>query len=102
MTAARQRNGVAPDRARLRLRLYVAGQAPHSVAARANLEILLSGVPAELEVVDVFEHPGRAVADDILVTPTLLKFEPAPACRVIGNLSHLSRVRRLLGLPEAA
>jgi circadian clock protein KaiB len=81
--------------------LYVAGRAPNSVKAIANLEAicrrhLKSGY--KLEIVDVCEHPLRALSDGILVTPSLTKASPAPASNVIGNLSDTSSVLAALGL----
>jgi circadian clock protein KaiB len=83
----------------LRLRLYVAGNAPNSVRAISNLkaicdEYFASGVA--LEIVDLLLHPGRALADGIIVTPTLLKLSPSPVQRVIGTLNDTNQVRLAL------
>jgi circadian clock protein KaiB len=80
---------------RLRLRLYVAGHAPNSVRAIANATALCQAHFAslyDLEIVDVLESPSRALADGILVTPTLVKLSPLPVRRVIGNLSNTAQV----------
>ena len=83
------------------LRLYVAGGAPNSVLAIANLEAIcrehLKG-GHKLEVVDVLEHPGRAMAEGVLVTPSLAKLAPLPAAGVVGNLSDKNKVLHALGL----
>ena len=83
------------------MQLYVAGGAPNSVAARANLEAIcqrhLKG-NYQLEIVDVFEQPLRALADGVIVTPSLIKLAPLPAARVVGNLSDTSKVLLALGL----
>lgn len=84
-----------------RVVLFVAGDEPNSRLARANVErlcALVAGDAAEVEVVDVFEDVRRALAHAILVTPTLLRIEPEPQVRIIGNLSDLAKVRRALGL----
>ena len=84
----------------LRLRLYVAGNAPNSLRAIANARAICDqhfALRHELEIVDLLEHPRRALADGILVTPTLLKLRPLPVQRVIGNLSDTSRVLLTLG-----
>lgn len=85
---------------RLVLRLYVAGQSPHSSAAKANLTALLHGHQGEvdLEVVDVFDSPTEAMASGVLVTPTLIKLAPSPQRKIIGNLSDGARVLEALGL----
>ena len=80
---------------RLRLRLYVAGQAPNSVSAIANCRAICAEHFAsrhELEIVDLLEHPERALADGVIVTPTLLKLLPLPVRRVIGSLSDTNQV----------
>jgi circadian clock protein KaiB len=78
-----------------RLRLYITGQAPNSVRAMANAKAICDahyGVRYALEVVDLMEQPLRALADAIIVTPTLLRVSPLPARRVIGNLSDSVQV----------
>jgi circadian clock protein KaiB len=84
---------------RLLLRLYVAGNAPNSHRAITNIKAICEEhFPAghELEVVDLLEEPARALADEIIVTPTLLKLLPLPALRVIGNLSDTNQVVQAL------
>jgi circadian clock protein KaiB len=84
-----------------RLVLFVAGDEANSRLARSNLDRLcasVSGHAAEIEVVDVLEKTDRALAHAILVTPTLLRLEPLPQVRVIGNLADLEKVSRALGL----
>ena len=87
------------------LRLYIVGGAPNSVQAIANLaaicqEYLKDG--HKLEVVDVLKHPGRAMAEGILVTPSLAKLSPLPTANVVGNLSDKAKVLLALGLKRKA
>lgn len=86
------------------LRLYVAGRAPNSVKAIANLEAICKQHLAggyKLEIVDVCEQPRRALADGIIVTPSLAKLSPAPSSNIIGNLSDTGSVLAALGLEAA-
>jgi circadian clock protein KaiB len=86
---------VRTQAAGLQLRLYVAGDAPNSLRAIANAKAICDEHFAsghDLEIVDLLEHPRRALADGIIVTPTLLKLSPLPAQRVIGNLSDTNQV----------
>jgi circadian clock protein KaiB len=79
----------------LALRLYVAGNAPNSLIAIANLETICKAHFAarhEIEIVDLLKHPRRALADGVIVTPTLLKLQPGPIQRVIGNLSDTAHL----------
>lgn len=83
------------------LRLYIAGGAPNSLQAIANLEAICQEFLKDghrLEVVDVLEHPRRAMAEGVLVTPSLAKLSPLPAANVIGNLSDKAKVLLALGL----
>ena len=41
----------------------------------------------KLEIVDVLQFPLRALADGILVTPSLAKLSPSPTAKIVGNLS---------------
>jgi len=87
------------------LRLYIAGDAPNSQQAIANLDAIcaesLKG-GYRLEVVDVLHNPQRAMAEGVLVTPSLAKLSPGPAAQVVGNLSDKKRVLQALGLkPDA-
>lgn len=81
--------------------LYVAGGAPNSIKAIANLEALCQRYLKDgykLEIVDVCEHPLRALSDGVLVTPSLTKLAPGPPENVIGNLSDTGSVLAALGL----
>jgi circadian clock protein KaiB len=86
------------------MRLYVAGRAPNSVKAIANLEAICRQHFQDgfkLEIVDVCEHPRRALADGVLVTPSLAKLSPSPGANIIGNLSDTSSVLAALGMHPA-
>lgn len=83
------------------LRLYVTGNAPNSRNARANLPLILERYhpgPFELEVIDVLKDPARALGDNILVTPTLVKLGPGPLCQIIGDLGEHDHVVAALDL----
>ena len=83
------------------LRLYVAGNAPNSAQAVANLEAIcrehLHGTQ-DLEIIDVLQQPQRAMAAGILVTPTLSKLYPLPTAEVVGNLSDQPKVLQAIGI----
>lgn len=85
-------------------RLYVADEALNSVQAIANLTaICREYLPNrfEIEVVDVFQEPARALAEKIFMTPTLIRLAPAPLRRIVGNLSQTDTVLQVLGLAIA-
>lgn len=87
--------GPAGSGERFALRLYVSGMAPSSVRAVSNLKALCEEhFPGryDLEVVDVFQQPELARADQIVAVPTLIKKLPTPIRRLIGDLSIKERV----------
>ena len=84
---------------RWRLRLYVAGQTPKSIAAYANLKKICAEHLAgkyEIEVIDLLVNPQLAKGDQILAVPTLVRKLPEPVKKIIGDLSNTERV--LVGL----
>jgi circadian clock protein KaiB len=83
----------------LRLRLYVAGNAPNSLRAIANAQAICHqhfAARYQLEIVDLLTEPRRALADKIVVTPTLLKLAPVPVQRLIGDLSDTQQLLQTL------
>lgn len=88
-----------------KFRLYVAADTLNSAQAMANLRELCQTHLAgrhEIEVVDVFREPQRALAEGIRMTPTLLKLTPSPVQRIVGTLGQKKRVLEALGLDADA
>ena len=84
--------------------LYIADSAPNSVRAIANLEAICKEHLKDnfkLEIIDVLEYPLRALADGIIVTPSLAKVSPSPAAKIVGDLSDKSNVLHALGIKES-
>ena len=83
------------------LRLYITGNTLASQHAVSNLGLLcqaeLNGL-CDVEIIDILENPQLAEEEKILATPTLVKRNPAPVRKVIGDLSHRTRVLFGLGL----
>jgi circadian clock protein KaiB len=77
------------------LRLFTTGTTPRSTRAIQNLrdicEAMLKG-RYQLEVVDIYQEPGRASEADIIAAPTLIKEEPEPKRRMVGDLSDRVKV----------
>jgi circadian clock protein KaiB len=96
---------IAGRRSIFKFQLYVASDSQNSAQATANLGALCREfLPGrhQIEIVDVFLEPQRALADDIRMTPTLLKIYPRPEERIIGTLSQTTRVLKTLGLLTGA
>jgi len=92
--------------ARWDLSLYVGGKNhPNSQLAYANLiricEEHLSG-GYHLRVIDIEENPDAAATEQILALPTLVRKEPRPTRRIIGDLSDTDRVLISLGVKAIA
>jgi len=87
------------------LRLYVAGGTPRSVAAFNNLKQLcedhLKG-RYKIEVIDLMDDPGLAREHQIVAIPTLVRTEPSPARKLIGDLSDVERAMHGLDLKTAS
>jgi circadian clock protein KaiB len=90
------------ENTKYKFRLYIAGDAQNSAQAVANLTALCRTYLQDrhsIEVVNVFQEPKRALADGILMTPTLVKLAPAPSPRrVVGTLSQTGPLLQALGL----
>ena len=77
------------------LLLYVTDHSPKCVAAIENLrrvcEERLAG-HYEIEIVDLLENPRLAARDQIVAVPTLVRKQPGPAHRIVGDLSDTDRL----------
>ena len=85
-------------------RLYVAGDAPNSLQAIANLTQLCETHLADrydIEIVDVLLDPKRALTESIFMTPTLVSDSPFPGHRIVGTLSNTEPILQILGLGAA-
>lgn len=94
-------SGAATAGPQVKLRLYVAGATPLSARAIVNTrgfcEQFLKG-RYELEVLTISGNNARAAEDQIIAAPTLVKLEPVPVRRYIGDLSRTARLLADLGL----
>jgi circadian clock protein KaiB len=84
-----------------RFKVYVAGAAPNSLRAIANLYAILRQFLPEkhsVEVIDILEDPLAGLRDGILVTPTVVKLSPLPQRKLLGNLDDREKVLLALGL----
>jgi circadian clock protein KaiB len=89
----------AANRVRYVLRLYVTGATDRSSRAITNIrwfcEHYLKG-RYDLVVVDIYQQPSLAQTQEIIAAPTLVKSEPLPPKRLVGDFSN--RVRLVAGL----
>ena len=88
-------------RPRFKFRLFVAGDTQNSAQALAYLTALCRAyLPNrhDIEVVDVLREPKRAIAENIFLTPTVVKLGPSPMRKIVGTLNQTQAVLQALGL----
>lgn len=93
------------ERARYVFTLYVTGTTPRSRRAVVNIrrfcETELRG-RYDLEIVDLCQYPALAAGELIIAAPTLIKRQPFPERRFIGDMSQTDRLREGLELLKPA
>ncbi|RLC32591.1 MAG: circadian clock protein KaiB [Deltaproteobacteria bacterium] len=91
----------APGAPMYRFRLFVAGDEPNSLKAKAVLSRLCNEYlkdRCEIRLVDVFEDYQAAIDYGISVVPALIVEAPPPARTIVGSLSDEDKVLAALGL----
>ena len=63
-----------------------------------NLRQTYLSLGHQVEVIDVFKEPARALEEGIFMTPTLIKRLPLPVRRIVGTLSEPEAIREALGI----
>jgi circadian clock protein KaiB len=99
-----RRTRIRSRRIKTVLKLYVVGgtqPSERAITAVADLLRVLDD-DAEVEVVDLRTQPDLAERERILATPLLVRVEPPPVRRLVGDLTDTERVLWTLGLERAA
>ena len=89
---------------RVVLRLYVDDDSVYARRAIAELEALRRshlGRDTEVEIIDIQMHPELAEREGLLAVPALVRLEPPPPRRIIGDLRDRAAVCSMLDLPPA-
>jgi len=76
------------------LKLYVAGPGVASMRARQNLErFCQQHLPGlyRIEVIDLLQQPELARVHEIIAVPTVVREQPAPIRKAIGDFSIVER-----------
>lgn len=83
------------------LRLFITGATPNSVRALTNIKQIceehLKG-RYDLEIVDVYKQVDIAEKEQLIALPLLIKKQPLPERRMIGDLSDIQKVLHGLGI----
>lgn len=86
------------------LRLFITGNTARSTRAVANIRnVCEEYLPGryKLEVVDIYQQPGKAAEEQIIAAPTLVKTLPKPLKRIIGDLADRKKVLAGLNLHKS-
>ena len=83
------------------LRLFVTGASPNSIRAINNLKQICEEHlhnNYSLEIIDVYQQAVLAQTEQIIALPLLIRKQPLPERRMIGDLSQTEKVLKGLGL----
>ncbi|WP_255373115.1 circadian clock KaiB family protein [Chitinophaga sp. YR627] len=87
------------DTSEYMLRLFITGSTPNSIRAVSNIrqicETYLKG-RYSLEIIDVYQEPGLAQQEQIVALPLLIKKRPLPQRKLIGDLSEVDKILKIL------
>ncbi|MEO8795576.1 MAG: circadian clock KaiB family protein [Daejeonella sp.] len=79
----------------LKLKLFVAGASPNSVRAIANVTQFVNNHlkgTYTLEIIDIHQQPMLAQSEQIIALPVLIKLNPGPVRRLVGDMSNTNRM----------
>src|SRR5690349_24780924 len=83
------------------LRLFITGATPNSIRAVANIKQIceehLKG-KYSLEVIDVYQQQSLAEKEQLIALPLLIRKQPLPERRLIGDMSDTEKVLKGLGV----
>ncbi|TDN39651.1 circadian clock protein KaiB [Hymenobacter sp. UV11] len=92
-----------PEAPAYELDLYVTGATPNSTRALRHIrEICEQYIPGQytLRIIDLYQQPELAQQAQIVAAPTLVRRQPLPLRRLVGDLSNREVVLAVLGLDD--
>jgi circadian clock protein KaiB len=92
---------VAEVKPRYVLRLFVAGATERAAAAIQEIKSICKqhlSKRYQLEVVDIYQQPTLASREQVVAAPTLVKSEPPPRRRLIGDMKNRKKVLAALDI----
>lgn len=87
------------DTEKIVLKLYITGATHHSMRAVQNLQGLCKNYlkdKYELDIIDVYQQPYLAKEQQIIAAPTLIKIQPLPVRRIVGDMSDTEKILSIL------
>jgi circadian clock protein KaiB len=91
----------AAGHGRTEFRLYIAGTSARSSFAISNIRDICDRHLKDhydLEVIDIYQQPELAEAENIVAAPTLIRRLPPPTRRVVGDMADKERVILMLDM----
>jgi circadian clock protein KaiB len=76
-------------------RLFISSDNATAEKSLSNIHQLLEqglDSPYTLKVIDINKNPEQAITNQVVVTPTLVRVEPKPVRRIVGQFDDLQRV----------
>jgi circadian clock protein KaiB len=92
---------IEPSTEKYILRLYVATGTPNSSRAIYQVQKVCAQYLAdrhELEIIDIHQNPERLEQDKVFATPTLVKIQPAPLRKLVGDMPNINELLIYLNL----
>lgn len=77
------------------MRLYIAGKNATAQRAIDRLDKIRDeylSSDCSLDVIDLLDNPEMAAEDQIFAVPTLVRLQPLPIRKIIGDLSNIDKV----------
>lgn len=81
-------------------RLFIAGMNPESFHAIENVREVLDSNLSErfdLEVIDIYQQRQLLKDMNIIAVPTLVRINPEPEMRLIGDMTDKTEITEVLG-----
>jgi circadian clock protein KaiB len=83
------------------LKLFVSGASPNSIKAINNVKQICEkfiNVKYDLEIIDIYQDRSLAEREQLVAIPALIRKQPLPERRMIGDMSDTQKVLQGLGL----
>jgi len=77
------------------LRLFITGATPNSVRALSNIKEICENYLKgrySLEIIDVYQQVDIAQKEQLIALPLLIRKNPLPERRLIGDMSDIQKV----------
>lgn len=87
---------------KIKFEIFIAGPTPRSMIAVSRLrKFCQEFFPRQFTIiiVDLLTEPSKAKSNEIIAIPTIIKKTPKPVRRIVGDLSNVKNIHRLLDLP---